>query len=212
MKIYSVYDREFAPYGQVVSGLEDAASDIMEALKLTTLPEKVGYVPSEPILQSLDAADVIRDHCFGGMNVQLGWCNGHNTKLNCLEYHKCSEFNLGVYDFVLLLGLQSEIVDGTFDTSKVKAFRVPAGVLVEVYGTSLHYAPCHTDGDDGFKVLIALPEKTNTERPDVSIRTAEDAIMTACNKWLLAHPDSDEAKNGAKVGLCGENIDISRFI
>lgn len=212
MKIYSVYDPEFAPYGQVVSGLDDAVSEIFEALKLTPLPDKVGYVPSEPLLQTLAAADVVSNHCFGGIKAQLGWCNGHNTKLNCLEYHKCSEFNLGVYDFVLLLGLQSEIENGIFDTAKTKAFRVPAGVMVEVYGTSLHYAPCHTDGKDGFKVLIALPEKTNTERPDIPVRTKEDELMTACNKWLLAHPESDEAKNGAKVGLCGENIDIALYL
>ena len=212
MKIYSVYDPEFAAYGQVVRGLDEAVASIVEGLKLTPLPEKVGYVPSEPVLQTLPAAREISDHCFGGINAQLGWCNGHNTKLNCLEYHKCSEFNVGVYDFVLLLGLQSEIVDGSYDTAKVKAFRVPAGVMVEVYGTSLHYAPCHTDARDGFKVLIALPEKTNTERPDIPVRTSEDEIMTACNKWLLAHPDSEEAKNGAKAGLRGENIDIAPFI
>ena len=27
------------------------------------------------------------------MPVQLGWCNGHNTKLNCLEYHRDSYYN-----------------------------------------------------------------------------------------------------------------------
>ena len=32
--------------------------------------------------------------------------------------------------------------------------------------------------------------------------------MTARNKWLLAHPESKEAKNGAHAGLCGVNIDI----
>ena len=42
--------------------------------------------------------------------------------------------------------------------------------------------------------------------------TAEDEIMTARNKWLLPHPDSDEAKGGAKVGLTGENIDIAPFL
>lgn len=30
----------------------------------------------------------------------------------------------------------------------------------------------------------------------------------ACNKWLLAHPDSAEAKAGAYVGLVGENVHI----
>ena len=120
--------------------------------------------------------------------------------------------DLGTEDFILLLGEQKEIENGVFDTAKVKAFRVPAGVLVEVFATSLHYAPCHTDPAKGFRMLVALPEGTNTERPDSPIRTAEDALMTACNKWLLAHPDSPEAKSGAKVGLVGENIDIADLI
>ena len=208
MKIYSVYDKEFKPFGQVVEGLDEAVAEILAALTETPLPDGVGYVPSDPILQELPAAVEIGEHCFGGMPVQMGWCNGHNTKLNCLEYHRNSEFNLGTEDFILLLGEQKEIENGCFDTAKVKAFRVPAGVLVEVYATSLHYAPCHTDPEKGFRMLVALPEGTNTEKPEIAVKSGEDEWMTARNKWLLAHPDSDEAKGGAKVGLCGDNIDL----
>ena len=210
MKIYSVYDKEFKPFGQVVEGLEETVAEICSALKETPLPEGVGYVPSDPILQELPAATEISEHCFGGMPVQMGWCNGHNSRLNCLEYHRNSEFNLGTEDFILLLGEQKEIEDGFFDTAKTKAFRVPAGVLVEVYATSLHYAPCHTDPEKGYRVLIALPWGTNTEKPVMEGKNAEDEWMRARNKWLLAHPESDEAKGGAKVGLRGENIDLSK--
>ena len=89
---------------------------------------------------------------------------------------------------------------------------MPAGVLVEVFATTLHYAPCHCDAGKGFRVLVALPWLTNTERPDMENRTPEDEIMTARNKWLLAHPESSEAKNGAKIGLTGENIDIAKYL
>ena len=51
MKIYSVFDPEYVPYGQIVTGLEESVKEIVEALKLTRLPENVGYVPSEPLLQ-----------------------------------------------------------------------------------------------------------------------------------------------------------------
>ena len=212
MKVYSIYDPEFKAYGQVVTGLDESVLEILGALADTPLPEGVGYVPTDPILQELPAAVEISEHCFGGMPVQLGWCNGHNTKLNCLEYHRDSEFNLGTEDFILLLARQEEIEGGLLDTAKVKAFRVPAGVLVEVFATSLHYAPCHCDPEKGFRVLVALPWLTNTERPVLVNKTEEDAIMTARNKWLLAHPESDEAKNGAKVGLVGENIDIASML
>ena len=212
MKIHSVYDPEFKPYGQIVTGLEDAVFEITAALAATPLPEGVGYVPTDPALQELPAAVEISEHCFGGMPTQLGWCNGHNTRLNCLEYHRDSEFNLGTEDFILLLAKQEEIQDGILDTAKVMAFRVPAGVLVEIYATTLHYAPCHCDPARGFRVLVALPWLTNTERPIAPVKTAEDAILTARNKWLLPHPDSDEARGGAKVGLSGDNIDIVNLI
>ena len=212
MKIYSVLDPEFKAYGQIVTGLDDAVQEIMAALATTPQPDGVGYVPTDPVLQELPAAVQISEHCFGGMPTQLGWYNGHNTKLNCLEYHRDSEFNLGTEDFILLIAKQDEILDGILDTSRVKAFRVPAGVLVEVYATTLHYAPCHCDPAKGFRVLVALPWLTNTDRPVMENRTAEDEILTARNKWLLAHPESSEARGGAKVGLSGENIDIVDII
>ncbi len=212
MKIYSVFDPEFKPYGQIVEGLEEAKGEILAVLANTPLPEATGYVPGDPDLEVLPAYDTISDHCFGGMPIQLGWCNGHNTKLNCLEYHRDSEFNLGTEDFILLLARRDEIVDGLLDTAKVKAFRVPAGVLVEVYATTLHYAPCHVDAQKGFRVLVALPKGTNTERPNIQNATQEDALLWARNKWLLAHPESSEAKDGAYTGLTGENIDIANLI
>lgn len=212
MKIYSIYDPEFKAYGQVVSGLDEAAAEIVEALKTTPLPDAVGYVPEEECLQELPAATEVSEHLYGGMPVQMGWCNGHNTKLNCLEYHRDSEFNLGVYDFILLVAKQDEIEDGVLDTSKVKAFRAPAGVIVECFATTLHYAPCHTDAANGFKVLIALPKGTNTDKPMITPKTTEDKLLWARNKWLLAHKDTSEAADGAYIGLVGENIDIADLI
>ena len=101
-----------------------------------------------------------------------------------------------------------DIEDGKLDTAKVKAFRAPAGTLVEVYATTLHYAPCHVDADKGFRVLVALPKGTNTAKPGIQNNGGDDPLLWACNKWLLAHAESAEAKAGAYVGLVGENIHI----
>ena len=212
MKIYSVYDPEFKPYGQVVEGMEETVQQILSVLKDTPMPENVGYVAEWPALQELPAAVEVSEHLYGGMPVQLGWCNGHNSKLNCLEYHRDSEFNLGTEDFVLLLAKQGEIENGVLDTAKVKAFRVPAGVMVECFATSLHYAPCHTDPAKGFRVLIALPAGTNTAKPVITPKSHEDTLLRARNKWLLAHPESKEAADGAYVGLTGTNLDIADII
>lgn len=212
MKIDSVLDAGFRPYGQVVTGMEETVAQILSVLKDAPQPEGVDYVAEYAPLQELPAMVEVSEHLYGGMPVQLGWCNGHNTKLNCLEYHRDSEYNLGTEDFILLLAKRDEIEDGVLDTAKVKAFKVPAGTLVEVFATTLHYAPCHCDAAKGFRVLVALPQGTNTERTVMTAKIPEDEYMTARNKWLLAHPESNEAKGGAKIGLSGENIDIADFI
>ena len=208
MKIYSVTDKEFAPYGRVATGYDTAA--LAAALAATPLPEAgTAYVPRDESLHAAPGSEELAARLFGGMPAQLGRCSGRNTKLNCLEYHRDSEFNLGTHDFILLLAKQDEIENGVLDTSKVKAFRAQAGVLIEVYATTLHYAPCHVNAADGFRVLVALPAGTNTERPDFAPAGGDDALLWARNKWLLAHPESSEAAAGACVALAGENIDIA---
>ena len=212
MRIYSVYDPEFKPYGRVVEGAEDISAEILPVLQTTPLPDNVEYTAEYPPLQALPAAKLVSANLYGGMPVQLGWCNGHNSRLNCLEYHRDSEFNLGTEDFILLLAKQHQIENGVLDTGCVKAFSVPAGVMVECYATTLHYAPCHACSQKGFKVLIALPRGTNRAMPDITAVSREDRMLFACNKWLLAHPTSIEASQGAYVGLKGDNIDISQDI
>ena len=211
MHIYSVTDPEFKPYGKVLEGFDTA--ELVKAMEEIELPaEGVAYEPGIASLEACAIFPELRDRAYGGMPIELGMCWGHNTKLNCLEYHRDSEVNIGWKDFILLLARQEEIVDGVVDTDKVKAFRVPKGVPVEVYATTLHYAPCHTCPHCGFRVAVVLPKGTNTEKPAFEPKCEEDAWMTARNKWLLAHPESNEAKNGAHIGLSGLNIDIKEDI
>ena len=74
------------------------------------------------------------------------------------------------------------------------------------------YAPCSAKKGQGFKVLIVLPEGTNGPKPEMAPLNDEDRTLWACNKWLLAHEESAEAKDGAAVLLHGENIDIAGMI
>lgn len=207
MKIYSVRDPEFAPYGKVLEGYD--TTELVAAMKAIALPEKgTAYQPGIASLEACRIFPCFRDRAYGGMPVQLGMCWGHNTKLNCLEYHRDSELNVGTGDFILLLAKAEDIVDGKLDTGKVKAFRAPAGAVVEVYETSLHYAPCQVD-EEGFRVAVVLPKGTNTDKPEISLLNEEDKWLWARNKWLLAHPDSSEAADGAYVGLTGKNLDVN---
>ena len=188
MKIYDVYSEEFRDYGKVVEGLD--TSTLLEKLdSVSPCPEDgTVYVPSSAELEALPV---------------YSYCSGTNTKLNCLEYHRGSEVNVAPGSFVLLLARVQDIRDGKIDSSTVKAFRVPAGVPVIVYETTLHYAPCGV-----FKCLVVLPKGTNEAKPEIKAETWEDGLLFAANKWLLAHPDTSEAASGAYVGITGRNIDL----
>lgn len=204
MKIHSVFDKEFIPYGKVLEGYD--TGELISAMQTIKMPNNgTAYEPGIPELESCPIFSDFQNRAYGGMPIQLGMCWGHNKQLNCLEYHRDSEINIGTSDFILLLAKEDEIEDGTLDSSRVKAFQVPAGIVVEVYATTLHYAPCQTN-PDGFRVAVVLPKGTNTDMPAVEKKNSEDQMLWACNKWLLAHQDSAEAAQGAYIGIKGENV------
>lgn len=204
MKIQKVTDPAFRKYGQVLEGYD--FTGLIKEMKHTPVPEDVIYVPSVEELEALDIMKDLQNKGYGGLPVQIGYCNGHNKKLNAVEYHRNSEINVAVTDLVLLIGHQQDIEpDHTYDTSKIEAFLVPAGTGIEVYATTLHYAPCHVN-EGGFQCVVVLPKGTNTDLTFPTEKTGEDSLMTAKNKWLIAHVDAKIA--GAFNGLKGENITI----
>lgn len=181
---------------------------ILREMEHTPLPEDVIYVPSVEEMENLSEATAFKNCIYGGLPIQVGYCNGNNHKLNALEYHRNSEINIAVTNMVLLLGWLWDVEkDYTYDTSKVEAFFVPAGTVVEMYGTTLHYAPCN-DGENGFKCVVILPKGTNTDIDFPLTKEGEDALMTAKNKWLIAHEEA--GIEGAFNGLRGENLTIRK--
>ncbi len=159
MQILSVNDNEFKKYGRVVDNVD--FTELIQELKRTPIPSGVVYEPAVKELEALPIRLDISSVVYGEMPIQIGYCNGHNSKLNALEYHRDSEINIAATDMILMLGLLTDVNDDyTYDTANVKAFRVPAGTAVEVYSTTLHYAPCGIDGK-GFQVeQFVRPEGT----------------------------------------------------
>ena len=201
MQILKVTDEAFRQYGKVIKDLD--VSDIITAMSETPCPDDVVYEPSIESLEACKSAQSVSDSLYGGMPIQIGYCNGNNHKLNGLEYHRDSEVNIAVTDLILLIGSEQDIENGKYDTSKVEAFLVPTGTVIEVYATTLHYAPCNAN-DGGFKCVVALPKGTNTDIEKRAPKTEEDKMLFARNKWLLMHPEA--AEEGQYVGLVGENI------
>lgn len=215
LKIKSVFSRSFERYGKVLKGYD--VKPLLSMLDETSpMPEaSTVYEPSVANLESLDIMKKFSTNVYGGMDIQIGYCNGYNTKLNCLEYHRGSELNIPSQDAILLLASLQDVKEGKLCTDHVEAFRAPAGTVVQIYETTLHFAPCcdvDKDGkvSKGFRVIIVLPKGTNTDKPEITNIDDEDKLLWAKNKWLIAHADSEPAKEGAFIGLTGENIDLAK--
>ena len=206
MVIKSLTDKEFKKYGQVLKNYD--CSEILEKMKEAPLPENVIYEPSIKELEELSIAKELKEREFGELPIQIGYCNGNNYMLNAVEYHRTSEINIAVTDLILLIGCQRDVEDDySYDTANIEAFLVPAGTAIEVYATTLHYAPCNAN-EDGFKCVVVLPRDTNLPLENKVHKTGEDALLFAKNKWLIGHKDTDLGEQGAFIGLVGENISI----
>ena len=162
MKIQSVFDKAFATYGKVVEGFN--FSSLLSTLESNSEKpaDSVIYVPSVDVLEAEEVFTQLRDNCYGGMPIQIGYCNGTNTKLNCFEYHRDSEIDIAADDVILLVAHEQDIIDGQINSSLTEAFLCPKGTAVELYATTLHYAPCSAKKGEGFRVIIVLRSEEHT--------------------------------------------------
>lgn len=206
MNIKKVTDADFKKYGHILKNYD--CSELIKKMQSTPLPSDVIYEPSIKILEDLKIAEELRIREYGELPIQIGYCNGNNHLLNAVEYHRSSEINVAVTDLILLLGSQQDIEeDYSYDTSNIEAFFVPAGTIIEVYATTLHYAPCNANAD-GFKCVVVLPKDTNLPLENKIKKADEDTLLFAKNKWLIGHKDTDLGDQGAFIGLKGTNISV----
>ena len=205
MQILDVTDARFKKYGRIVKNVD--FTGLVEAMQSTPLSDGVEYVASAPELEALPVMQELQKVTYGELPIQIGYCNGHNVLLNAVEYHRSSEINVAATDAILILGRQQDITeDFTYDTSLAEAFLIPAGTAVEVYATTLHYAPCGVNGQ-GFRVTVVLPKGTNLDL-EAAHTEGEDGHLTAKNKWLLGHPEGG-LPEGSPMGLVGKNLNIN---
>ncbi len=205
MEIKNVTNPAFKKYGKVVAGYD--CGQLLEAMGRTPVPEDVVYVASVEELEELPVCKLMERNLYGQLPVQVGYCNGHNRKMNAMEYHRTSEINVAVTDVVLMLGSQQDVgEDGTYDTALAEAFLIPAGTVIEVYATTLHYAPCHV-APEGFRCVVILPRGTNTDMTPVEEAFFEDRLLFAKNKWLIGHREGGLPEN-AFIGLIGSNPEL----
>ena len=209
VRIFSVTDPEFASYGRIVTGY-DFSELIRYMEQQTGIPENGNcYVPSIPEMEGTDCFRQLQQSLYGGMEIQIGYCNGRNTTYNGFEYHKGSEINIAVTDFMLVLGHSWEMKNKTYRAADANVFFVEKGTAIEMYQTTLHLSPCRVT-DEGFKDIVVLPRGTNTPLTEKGeIKEEENELLLMKNKWVIAHPQREALiRQGAYPGFIGENKEL----
>ena len=100
---------------------------------------------------------------------------------------------------------QITFVSGENDTVLSK---LPAGKYTLIEDT----APLGYTKAASIDFVIDKEGKITVDEKAVASVDMTDKLITATNTWLLAHAESSEAKNGAWVGITGENLDIASDI
>ncbi|MFC7393621.1 DUF4867 family protein [Scopulibacillus cellulosilyticus] len=206
LKCFDVYDETFGIYGKIIKENFTVFDDKMED---SELPEHGNcYVPSYPKIDLPEFQSYFRS-LYGGMDIQIGYSNGRNSNLNGLEYHKSSEVNIAITDMFLILGHIRDIENNEISVEQLKGFFIPKGTAIEIYQTTLHFAPCKVT-DNGYKCVVVLPKGTNEKLVDsFPVNRFEDKLLFMKNKWLLAHPENARLiDQGAYPGIKGENLKI----
>ena len=214
VEIWNVSDPAFASYGRIITDHDiSALTEYLE--EHTSIPETGNvYTASVKELEELPVKKEIETVIYGGMPIQIGYCNGRNTTYNGFEYHKGSEINIAVTDFMLVLAHTWQIQNNTITTDDAKVFFIPKGTVIEMYQTTLHLSPCRVT-DEGFKDVVILPKGTNTplSEEEKTLRDQssdpEAELLLQHNKWVLSHPEREPLiRQGAHPGLLGENKEL----
>ena len=202
LKFFSVHDEEFKKYGRVY---DIDTGEIVEVCKNISLPETgSSYQLSVDELENLESSAMLKEVAFGGCETQIGLCMGYNTQMNAMEFHKSSEINIAVTPLVVLLGLSYEMEGNKYDSSKVKAFYLERGTMIEIFGTTMHFCPCQVS-DGGFSNVVVLPKDTNA----LLDKPSKDELLFKKNKWLICHEENNNLiEKGVFPGIYGENYKI----
>lgn len=205
--ILEVSDPSFATYGKLLPYVQ--TPEMRRYLyEQTEMPETEDYVPCSEELMAMEEALQFTQFVYGETACQVGYYNGYPSKLNALEYHKCSEVLVEFEPCVLIVGHIWDIKEDQVASEDLKLFYVPAGLCVELYATTLHFAPCMAT-NRGVRQVVCQTATTNTplHHPERTDPNGENPYLYQRNKWVLAHPEAAASFDSRVVfGITGENI------
>ncbi|MDC7243176.1 MAG: DUF4867 family protein [Sphaerochaetaceae bacterium] len=209
LTILPITDKAFNKFGRILNYEYFYFAD--EYIKAeTSIPNQGNlYVAQDKEFEKTFKRNQVISNIFGGMKLEYGYCNGNNSFLNALEYHKSPEINIAVTPLVLILGEYNDIKNLRISSSNLSIFYLPKGTAIVLYPRVLHFSPCKVNSK-GFKCGVILPYSTNMDlKHPKKIIIEEDNLLFKTNKWLLAHSDFKRLiMLGAHIGIDGQNIEI----
>lgn len=170
---------------------------------------------------------------YGKLKIQTGLCYGYNKYLNSLEFHKTNEILITLSPQILILAdirdikflnnnhknkknnnnkynsLENNFRNiyknyFNFDIKNLVSFYIPENSIIEIFSTTLHFAPISLNNNPFFSIII-LPDETNTSLNEDLIKIREELNFTyknspndlkyllfSKNKWLFTHKDSPQ--------------------
>ncbi|MBI9097439.1 MAG: DUF4867 family protein [Spirochaetaceae bacterium] len=204
IEILSTDSDEIIPYGRIVEGID--FSDMCAQAISYSDREKTVYIRDLKTLRDCSSFLKVQNEIYRKeISLQTGLCYGMNNRMNGMEYHVGSEVIVAVTNLVLILGRKEEISHKSWDSSLAKYFYLAKGSALELFGGTLHLAPCRVSPLPFCSVII-LPEGTNTPLDEET--RSDDPLLFMNNKWLICHYDSPVAEKGGFIGITGKNIAI----
>lgn len=209
LEIFPVWSEALDRYGRVV--MSDTLGEAAELVaRRVEMPEKgTFYTPQSDFLNDQEMKKEISNRFFGGLPVEIGYCIGHNSDLNALEYHKCNEVLAFNGDVVIFLGRMEDmdLLGGIYQMSQLEGFFVPSGTQIELYPGTLHYGAMETSRA-GFSFIVCLLEGTNTPL-EARVEGRENEMLIQKNKWVICNKAAEEEiACGAPVWITDASIHL----
>ncbi len=212
INIISVFDKTFSSFGQILN--LNCTSKLLSKLENNTEIPNSGNI-YKPFVRDWEDEEIVKELSpFYDKKIEIGYCNGQNTKLNALEWHNCDEINIYSRDVVLFLSTLDDL-DNSFslNSKNVKTFFIPKNTAILLYKTTLHFSPCKVN-KDGFKAIIILEDQTNTEIDNSSTSIEDDnpfnSLIFKKNKYIICHKDATNLINqNVQANIKGVNLTLN---
>ncbi|MGM9904900.1 DUF4867 family protein [Lactobacillus sp.] len=202
LTILEASDPDFAQYGVKYDYPLDEIEQVMAQVEM---PAKgSSYLQKIPALEKTETIQRIGRDVFAGMPVDAGATIGHTDDFSAFEYHQCSELNIMLDDVLMVLAKRQTLDQrGKIDPQKDgQLFYVPKGSIVELYNTTLHYAPIQIT-KAGYKVIVVVLHGTNLPLPDGF--KSDNPRVVKQGKFQVVHPSrKDKIAQGYQVALTGD--------